>query len=82
MKLEGITVADDRGFFTKLARAGNLPQYVKRACRRSTANACRQFPRSMQSVQIRCLTQSQSGTAGHDPRYPPAEGKGQIAHHR
>jgi cytosine/adenosine deaminase-related metal-dependent hydrolase len=29
MVLEGITVPDDRKFFTKLASAGNLPQYVK-----------------------------------------------------
>lgn len=30
MELEGITVADDRDFFRKLARAGNLPTYIKR----------------------------------------------------
>ena len=29
MELEGITVPDDPGFFRKLARAGNLPAYVK-----------------------------------------------------
>jgi cytosine/adenosine deaminase-related metal-dependent hydrolase len=30
MVLEGITVADDPDFFRKLARAGNLPAYIKR----------------------------------------------------
>ena len=29
MELEGITVADDRAFFRKLARAGNLPSFIK-----------------------------------------------------